>query len=168
VRSLIAKFRGEGAPLPPRASGRQIALAFAGATLAIAAIAHLHAAAATLLFGSLGASSLLCFGFPDAPFSQPRNIVLGHVLSSALGVLFLQAFGGGPWSLGLAVGAACAAMMALRIPHPPAASNPVIVFLGGQSWGFVLFPTAVGAALLVAVAVGFHALTRPGRWPKHW
>jgi CBS-domain-containing membrane protein len=32
----------------------------------------------------------------------------------------------------------------------------------------VLFPTAVGAALLVGVAVGFHALTRPGRWPKHW
>lgn len=168
MKALLARLRGDGGAVPARPAWRQIALAFVGATLAIAAVAHLHSPSATMLFGSLGASSLLCFGFPDAPFSQPRNVVVGHVLCSALGVLFLQLGGDGPWSLGFAVGTACAVMMALRIPHPPAAANPVIVFLGGQSWGFVLFPTAAGAVVLFAVAWVFHALTRPGRWPKHW
>ena len=36
----------------------------------------------SLLLGSFGASCVLVFGFPDLPFSQPRNLVGGHVLSS--------------------------------------------------------------------------------------
>jgi CBS-domain-containing membrane protein len=168
LAKLFAKLRGDGAPVPPRAGWPQIALAFVGAALAILALGHAHGPDAAMLMGSFGASALLCFGAPDAPFSQPRNVVLGHVLSSVIGVASLQLLGPAPWSLALAVGAACAGMMALRVVHPPAAANPVIIHFGGQGWSFVLLPTAAGAALLVAIALVFHALTRRARWPKYW
>jgi hypothetical protein len=32
-----------------------------------------------------------------------------------------------------------------RTVHPPAASNPVIVFLAHSGWGFLLFPVVMGA-----------------------
>ncbi|MCA3009220.1 MAG: HPP family protein [Phycisphaerales bacterium] len=165
---FLARFRGEGAPRPPRAGLPQIALAFVGAALTIFVLRSAHSPDAMLLLGSFGASCMLCFGAPDAPFSQPRNVVLGHVLCTAIGVASLQLLGPSPWSLALGVGAACAAMMTLRIVHPPAASNPIIVHFGGHGWSYVLLPTAAGAALLVVFALLFHAATRPGRWPKSW
>ena len=168
MAKLLDKLRGEGAPLPPRAGWPQIALAFVGAALAMFVLRSMHSNEALLLLGSFGASCTLCFGFPDAPFSQPRNVLFGHVLSTAIGVASLHVLGPSSWSLALAVATACALMMALRIVHPPAASNPIIVHFGGHGWSYVLLPTAAGAALLVAVALVFHALTRRGRWPKYW
>ena len=54
----------------------------------------------------------------------------------------------------MAVGTAIALMMLTRTVHPPAGSNPVIVFLGQPGWGFLLFPTLIGALVVVAVALG--------------
>lgn len=167
--SFLAKLRGDNADLPPRPSARSIALAWLGGFVAIAAVATLSSAlSAVLLLGSFGASCVLVFGYPEVPFSQPRNIVIGHVLSSAIGVLFLQACGPAWWALALAAGTAIAAMMITRTVHPPAGSNPVIVFLSQPGWSFVVFPTLAGALVLVAVAVVYNNATRPGRYPKYW
>jgi CBS-domain-containing membrane protein len=167
--SFLGKLRGDKAELPPRPSSRSIALAWLGGFVAIAAVATLSSALSTvLILGSFGASCVLIFGYPDVPFSQPRNIVIGHVLSSAVGVLFLHMFGPSWWALALAAGTAIAAMMATRTVHPPAGSNPVIVFLSQPGWSFVVFPTLVGALILVAVALVYNNATRPGRYPKYW
>jgi CBS-domain-containing membrane protein len=167
--SFLGKLRGDKAELPPRPSSRSIALAWLGGFVAIAAVATLSSALSTvLILGSFGASCVLIFGYPDVPFSQPRNIVMGHVLSSAIGVLFLHMFGPSWWALALAAGTAIAAMMATRTVHPPAGSNPVIVFLSQPGWSFVVFPTLVGALILVAVALVYNNATRPGRYPKYW
>lgn len=169
MHSFLVKLRGDKAELPPRANSRSIALAWLGGFVAIAAVAALSSAlSAVLILGSFGASCVLIFGYPDVPFSQPRNIVAGHVLSSAIGVLFLQTFGPTWWALALAAGTAIAAMMISRTVHPPAGSNPVIVFLSQPGWGFVVFPTLAGALVLVAVALVYNNATRPGRYPKYW
>jgi CBS-domain-containing membrane protein len=68
----------------------------------------------------------------------------------------------------LAVGSAIAVMMLTRTVHPPAGSNPVIVFLMTPTWDFALFPTLAGAVILVLVALIFHNITREARWPKYW
>jgi CBS-domain-containing membrane protein len=68
----------------------------------------------------------------------------------------------------LAVGTAIAGMMLTRTVHPPAGSNPVIVFLMQPGWEFALFPTLTGAVILVLVALFYHNLTRESRWPKYW
>ena len=80
----------------------------------------------------------------------------------------MQLFGAEWWSVAIAVGTAIAVMMLTRTVHPPAGSNPVIVFLGHPSWGFLLFPTLVGAVLIVLVALIYNNLSREARWPKYW
>ncbi len=144
-------------------------LAFLGGFLAIAAIVllarGLHVA---LLLGSFGASCVLVFGYPDVPFSQPRNVVLGHLVSTLVGLAFLHLSGPAWWSVALAVGSAIAVMMLGRIVHPPAGSNPVIVFLMQPGWDFALLPTLAGAVVLVGVALVYHNVTRKARWPKYW
>jgi CBS-domain-containing membrane protein len=168
-RGFFAKFRGDGAALPARPPVRSVALAGAGGFLAIASLVWLTSFSSTpLILGSFGATCVLIFGFPDAPFSQPRNVVFGHALSSAIGLAALTLFGAHWWAAGLAAGAAIAAMMATRTVHPPAGSNPVIVFMSQPGWGFVIHPTLVGALLLAALALVFNNSTRKAGYPKYW
>lgn len=166
---LFAKFRGDGAALPPRPSAGSVLLAWIGGVVAIAALALLaQASSAVLILGSFGASCVLVFGFPDVPFAQPRNVVVGHCLCSGIGLLFLNAFGPTWWAMAMAAGTGCALMMLTRTVHPPAGSNPVIVFLGHPGWGFLLFPTLAGAVLLILIALVYNNATRSARYPRYW
>jgi CBS-domain-containing membrane protein len=166
---LLAKFRGEGAALPPRPNAAAIAKAWIGSLLGIGVISlAAHNMQLALVLGSFGASCLLVFGYPDLPFSQPRNVVFGHLLSSLVGLLFLSAFGPQWWAMALATATAVALMMAAHITHPPAASNPVIIFLLQPGWGFLLFPTAIGVAMIVLTALLYNNLARTSRYPKYW
>ena len=169
MRSFFNKLRGDSAALPPQPSHKAVALAWLGGVLAIAAVASLtHALSAMLVLGSFGASCVLVFGYPDAPFSQPRNVIVGHVLSSAIGLLALKLFGPSWYGMAIAVGTAIAMMMITRTVHPPAGSNPVIVFLSMPGWNFLLFPTLLGALIIVAVALLYNNATRSARYPKYW
>jgi CBS-domain-containing membrane protein len=95
-------------------------------------------------------------------------VIVGHVLSTLIGLAFVYFCGPQWWSVALAVGTAIAGMMLTRTVHPPAGSNPVIVFLLQPGWDFALFPTLTGAVILVLVALIFHNATREARWPKYW
>ncbi|MBS1155100.1 MAG: hypothetical protein H6R07_1024 [Proteobacteria bacterium] len=164
------KLKGEGsAASVPMPSWKEVALAWLGGVLAVAAIAQVeNGLSLPLILGSFGASCVLVFGFPNLPFSQPRNVVVGHFLSSLIGLSFLALFGPQWWSLALAVGTAIATMMLTRTVHPPAGSNPVIVFLAQPAWSFLWFPTLTGALLLVLVALLYNNLTRSTAYPKYW
>ena len=119
---------------PPRPPLAHVATSFTGGLLAIATVGLLtKSLEQPLVLGSFGATCVLAFGFPDSPFSQPRNIVLGHFLSSLCGVACGAAFGFAWWSMAIAVATAIAVMQLTRTVHPPAGSNPVIVMLGHAS-----------------------------------
>jgi CBS-domain-containing membrane protein len=166
---MFSKFRGDGAPLPPMPSFKSVALAWAGGVLAIAAVSEMTNLLSTpLVLGSFGATCVLVFGYPDVPFSQPRNVICGHFLSSLIGVIFLIVCGPHWWAAGLATGTAIAVMMLTRTVHPPAGSNPVIVFLTQPSWSFLLYPTLAGALIIAALALFYNNLTRPSSYPKYW
>lgn len=167
--SFLEKFKGDGAALPPQPALKVVALAWLGGFFAIAAVAALtDFLSVALVLGSFGASCVLVFGYPDVPFSQPRNVIAGHVISSLVGLVFLAVFGPHWWAVALAVGTAIALMMLTRTVHPPAGSNPVIVFLTQPAWGFLLFPTLVGALVLVAIALVYNNATRDAKYPKYW
>jgi CBS-domain-containing membrane protein len=59
-------------------------------------------------------------------------------------------------------------MMATRTTHPPAGSNPVIVFLGHSGWSFLLFPVLGGALLLVLIALFYNNVMRKAPYPYCW
>lgn len=142
-----------------RASG--ILLAGIGAFLAIGVIVALgrftdHA----WILGSFGASCVLLFGFPDAPFSRMRSAIGGHLSSSLIGLCFLHWFGPGWPAMAAATAVALMVMMTFDIVHPPAGSNPIIIFTSQAQWSFLLFPTLAGIVALVIVARAYRASVR--------
>ena len=169
MSTFFTKLKGDGAQLPPKPSNKSVALAWLGGVIAIASVAILtEVLSLALVLGSFGASCVLVFGYPDIPFSQPRNVIAGHFISSLVGLVFLTIFGPQWWALALATGTAIALMMLTRTVHPPAGSNPVIVFLILPAWDFLLFPTLLGALVVVAVALVYNNVIRDEKYPKYW
>ena len=42
------------------------------------------------LIASFGSSMVLLYGYPESPFAQPKNIFFGHLVTSAVGIFFLN------------------------------------------------------------------------------
>lgn len=90
-----------------RAQASSIMLAGLGAFIALALVGMLaRKTVQPWILGSFGATCVLLFGFPASPFSQPRNIIGGHVLTSLTGLLCLHLFG--PGYMPMAAAVACA------------------------------------------------------------
>ncbi|MEL0099325.1 MAG: HPP family protein [Opitutae bacterium] len=110
------------------------------------------------LIGSFGASAVLAYGAPQAPFSQPRNIIGGHCVSALVGVTIFFLLGNeGMFACPLAVSLAIVAMQVTGTVHPPGGATALIAVIGGSSvhqlgYWYVLCPVAVGAVIMVAVA----------------
>lgn len=142
----------------------QALLAGLGAFFGIAAVGGLaHATGLPWLLGSFGASCVLLFGYPDVPFSRARNVIGGHVLTATVAVACLHLLGPGWVPMALAAGAAAMLMIATDTTHPPAGSNPLIVFMAASppDWRFVVMPTLIGALTLYALARAYwHVLGR--------
>jgi CBS-domain-containing membrane protein len=168
-KNRLALLRTAGGSRPAHLGTRAVVLGGIGGFIAIGALALLGTSlAVTLLLGSFGASCVLLFGYPDAPFAQPANVFFGHLFCTVIGITALQLLGPSPWALALAVGLAISVMMATRTVHPPAGSNPVIVFLGHAGWKFLLFPVVSGVVLLVLIAWVYNNATRKTRYPQYW
>lgn len=148
---------------------RSIVLAGVGGFTLISALALLRGHLdQPLILGSFGASCVLVFGFPELPFSHPRNIFFGHAVSSLIGLGCFEFMGAEPWSMAAAVALAIMTMMATKTVHPPAGSNPVIIFLTHAKWSFLLTPTIAGAALIIAFALLYNNATSAQKYPKSW
>jgi CBS-domain-containing membrane protein len=171
MTKFLNKFKGAGDKLPPETPLKVIGFAGLGAFIAIATVASLtNSLTVTLVMGSFGASCLLLFGFPDVPLAQPRNTIGGHFLSSFVGLAFLTMLGPHWWTVALATGSAIALMMYTRTAHPPAAANPVIIYLAQPQpdWSFLLFPTLFGAVTIMAISIVYNNATREGKYPRYW
>ena len=141
----------------PQASARMVLTAGTGGFLAIASLALLTSHAnLLLLMAPFGASCVLLFSVPASPLSQPANVVGGHLAATLIGMALHAVLPETWWALALAVGLAIAVMAALRITHPPAGADPLVVFAADPGVLFLLFPVLSGAIALVAIAALFH------------
>ena len=167
--SYFRKFLGQGGSVPAKASLKQIGFVWLGSFLAAAIIGFLaFYTKQPLILGSFGASIFILFVVPDAPFAQPRNVIGGHFLSTLVGLLFFHFVSPEWWSMALSLATALSLMQFLNLAHPPAGSNPFIVFLVGANWEFLFIPTLIGAILLVLVALFYNNLSKERRYPKYW
>ncbi len=67
-------------------SARTVLLGGLGGFVAIGLLAALSGSLhVMLLLGSFGASCVLVFGYPDAPFAQPLNVIGGHAICTVSG-----------------------------------------------------------------------------------
>ena len=168
MRRLMAKARG-GHARPSTPHWAHTLLSGACSFVAIALLAWLSETGVhPLVLGSFGASCVLLFGYPDSPFSQPRHIVLGHTLSTLMGLAVLITVGAHWWSMALAVALSIMVMMKLGTMHPPAGSNPLIVMMLKPGWFFALTPTLVGSLVLVVLGVWLVNLQPDKQYPRYW
>jgi len=167
--SYFKKFKGSTEPQPAVTSFSQIAYIWLGALLTAAIIGFLaYFTKQPLVLGSFGASIFVLFILPDTPFAQPRNVIGGHFVSTLTGLVFLHFVGPDWWSMALALATALSMMQLLNVPHPPAGSNPFIVFMAGANWEFLFMPTLAGAILLVIVALFYNNISKHRNYPKYW
>jgi len=152
--------------------------AFAG-ILVVEAIYMTHGLqsdGAPIVIASLGAAAILEFNTIDSPLAQPRNAILGQILSAIVGIGITKLFQLSPHfeslrflSGALSVGVASAVMGLTKTTHPPAgatallcSTTPAITEIG---W-FLLPLIIIGSVLLVAVGCVLNNIQRT--FPVYW
>lgn len=144
-------------------------LAGLGAMLCITILSSIGIAQSSVwLMAPFGATMVILFGLPESPLAQPRNIIVGHLLTTVIGLSVAALVGVTPWSMGLAVGLAVGLMLLSNTTHPPAGANPLVVMLAGEHWDFLFMPVATGAVLIVAFGAVYHRLISGQHYPKKW
>ncbi|GEA51622.1 HPP family protein [Vibrio inusitatus NBRC 102082] len=109
------------------------------------------------LIAPFGASMVLVFGLPKSPLAQPKNVILGHLVTALIGITALKFLPVTFWSIGLTVGIGVFSMIMLKVTHPPAGGNPILIMLGGHSsYLFSLYPVFTGSILIVLFALVYH------------
>ena len=121
-----------------------------------------------LLIGSFGASAVLLFGATDSSFSQPRNLVGGHLVSSTVAVIIVALMGSTPLAMALGVGLAIFVMNLTHTTHPPGGATALIGIQGGAGPEFILVPVLLGAAILLVTAIFTNNVVFHRSYPKHW
>ena len=121
------------------------------------------------LVTSFGSSMVLLYGFPESPFAQPKNIFFGHLLTSIVGVIFLY-FVPLPIYLliALSVGTGVFLMIFLKVTHPPAGGNPIIVIIGSVSFDYLLNPIITGSLLIIFFGIILNRFILHKKYPNSW
>ena len=119
------------------------------------------------LIASFGSTMVLLYGYPDSPFAQPKNIILGHFLTAFIGVIFLNFI---PLpifiNIPLAVGFGVMFMILFKVTHPPAGGNPIIVIIGSVSFDYLLIPVLIGSIIVVMFGVIINKFLFKKEYPK--
>ncbi|WP_064196935.1 MULTISPECIES: HPP family protein [Emticicia] len=149
---------------------------FVGSFIGIAIIAFIQSRTlseidSVFLIGSFGASSVLIFGAIQSPLAQPRNLVLGHVLSATIGVTVYKTMPNILWiNAPLAVSLSIVVMQITKTLHPPGGAAALIAIIGTDKvknlgYWYVLSPVLVGTLILLTVALIFNNLTPNRKYP---
>jgi len=151
----------------------------AGATIGILAYITFQSILAGTIYGlwlaaSFGSSVVVVFGYPDNEFAQPKNVLLGHLLCTLVGIVFVSLFEISQdrtiffLAIGIAVGLSVMLMMALKIAHPPAGGNTIVVMLTQDSFQFLIFPIMVGAITIIIGGIIYNRFILKKKYPLKW
>jgi len=151
----------------------------AGVTIGILAYITFQSVLAGTNYGlwlaaSFGSSVVVVFGYPENEFSQPKNVLLGHLLCALVGIIFVTLFNITQdrsiffITIGLAVGISVMLMMAFKITHPPAGGNTIVVMLTQDSFQFLVFPIMAGAITIIIGGIIYNRLLLKRKYPQTW
>ena len=166
---LMNKLTG-GGNLPSPAGWYEVVRGFLGGGLGILLVSYLGTLSGVpWIIAPFGATCVLLFAAPSSPLAQPRNVVLGHLVSAASGLVLINLFGNSPAIMAISVGVAIALMQMLRVTHAPAGADPIVIFISGiYNWDFLLAPVLVGSITLVLVALIINNIRAVERYPVYW
>ena len=139
----------------------------ASIVIGVLAFLTLRTSAGILLMFSFGATVFLVFALHELETAQPKNVFFGHLVSVLVGILFNETIGFSFYSLGLAVGVAVTLMIYLKIMHPPAASNPLVVLFTDVSFEYILFPVIFGTLAIIVMSIFLNRIVLKRKYPKN-
>ena len=139
----------------------------ASIVIGVLAFLTLRTSAGILLMFSFGATVFLVFALHELETAQPKNVFFGHLVSVLVGIIFNETIGFSFYSLGLAVGVAVTLMIYLKIMHPPAASNPLIVLFTDVSFEYILFPVIFGTLAIIVMSIFLNRIVLKRKYPKN-
>lgn len=134
---------------------------------------HFSGNDAVYLIGSFGASSVLVYGIIQSPFSQPRNLIGGHLVSAFIGVTVHKLAPDIIWiAAPLAVSLAIILMQITKTLHPPGGATALIAIIGsdkikGLGYMYVVSPVLIGVIILFLTALVFNNMTSSRTYPSH-
>ncbi len=142
----------------------------ASIVIGVLAFLTLRTSAGILLMFSFGATVFLVFALHELETAQPKNVFFGHLVSVLVGIIFNETIGFNFYSLGLAVGVAVTLMIYLKIMHPPAASNPLVVLFTDVSFEYILFPVIFGTLAIILMSIFINRIVLKRKYPnnKNW
>ena len=149
--------------IEPIVSGVSAAL-----VIGVLAFLTLRTSAGIWIMFSFGATVFIVFVLYNLETAQPKNIFFGHLVSVLVGIIFNETIGFSFYSLGLSVGVAVALMVYLKVMHPPAASNPLVVLFTDVSFDFVLFPVITGTIVIILMSVFINKIILKRNYPTKW
>ena len=127
---------------------------FSAFTIGVLTVLTYKSTLGYFIAASFGSSMVLLFGFPESPFAQPRNVFFGHLITTLVGVIFVNLIPLPIYiSIALAVGVGIFFMIVLNVVHPPAGGNPVMVIIGSVSYEYLLFPIISGCFVIIILAI---------------
>lgn len=165
----IDKFYG-GGKLPPKPKFIDVLRGFVGGFIGIFGLSFLTSFTGyPMLMAPFGATCVILFAASASPLAQPRNVIGGHLISTFIGLSAFYLFGGSAFVMAIAVGGAIVAMQFLRVVHPPAGANPIVIILAGTyGFDFMVFPVLLGCVFLVGIASIINNLGTTNKWPTYW
>lgn len=129
-----------------------------------------------LLIASFGAAAILEFNTIESPLAQPRNAIIGHIISAVVGVGITKLFRLNAdfedlrWLAGaLACGLASAAMTVTNTVYPPAGATALLAAVDPQveRLGWYLLPLVLlSATLTLITSLMINNIQR--RYPTFW
>ncbi len=180
LQAYFAKMRGGGNPSPHALNWRNALCSWLGSFLGMAAIAYLNSYADLtqhdhfFLIGSFGATAVLLFSAPSAPFAQPSHVMGGHLVGAFIGVSVYRYCPEPLWfSTALAVSLATLLMYLTRTIHPPGGGTALIAVIGSDKvhalgYWYVLDPVLLGVCVLVLMALLVNNLSPLRKYPNYW
>jgi CBS-domain-containing membrane protein len=127
---------------------------------------------AIMVIPSMGSSAVLLFASPHAPFSQPWNLVVGHIVSAIIGVMCWQWIPNIVLAASTSVGLAIAVMYWLRCIHPPGGATALAAVIGldalhDAGYQYELELILLNVLSLLIIAIIFNAFFKKRRYPSH-
>ena len=143
-----------------------LALIFTTITIGVLTLLTYKTNFGLFLIASFGSSMVLLYGYPESPFAKPKNILIGHLVTSTIGILFYNFIPLPIYiSIPLAVGLGDGLMILLDVTHPPAGGNPIIVILGSVSFDYLFSPILTGCLIIIAFGILLNKFVAQKKYP---
>jgi CBS-domain-containing membrane protein len=167
------KCWGGGSQIPPGMSFDETLWTIFGVCIGLLTVSLINklfqsSSGQSIVLGPFGALMTLQYGLSGAPASQPRNVVLGHVIAIAVSLGFTYITAMPTWIRQVVAPALSIGIMAkLGITHPPAGAQCVIFAEGGHGWtSYALVILCSVISLIPATLI--NNMSQKRQYPTYW